>query len=222
MVPQISLVAQPRDTHMTPKALRRAQIIPAVVYGHAIAPTSVQCEYRAIERVLKAAGTSHLIALSIPGQDTQDVLVREVQRDPITGRILHVDFYAVVATEVLRNLVPIILQGRAPAVDKGGTVVQLLDELEIECLPKDMPAAIEVDISSLQDFHDHLTVADLKIPANVRVLSDPEAEVVSISAPHVIKEAEAEVTEAAAEATKEEGKEQGTPTGEKPAGRQAS
>ncbi len=196
MATTIPLAAQLRDASMTPKALRRAQIVPGVVYGRAFEALSVQFDYLSLARVARQAGTSRLISVEIEGQKkAQDAFLREVQRDPVSGRVLHVDLYAVVADEKVRNLVPLVQRGRAPAVELGAVIVQSLNRIEIECLPGDMPASIVVDLSQLTDIGSHLTVADLVIPEKVAVLQDPASEVANAVAPRMALVEEALVEE---------------------------
>jgi len=186
---------------LTNKALRRAQIVPGVVYGRDLKATSVQCGYLPLAKVVRQAGTSRLISLSIAGDKTQrNVLIREIQRDPVTDRMLHIDFYAIVAGQKLRLEVPLVQRGKSPAEELGGIVSQVLDTIEVECLPEDMPAAIEVDLTKLATLHAHLTVGDLEIPANVTVLTPADAEVI-----HIAAQRKEEVEEVAAPAEAAEG-----------------
>jgi len=204
MPDMISLTAQPRDPSAKPKALRRAQIVPGVIYGHGFETRSIQFSYMAIERVVRQAGTSRLISVQIEGDsEVHNALIREVQRDPVTDRILHVDLYRIVADEPIRNEVPLVQRGKAPAEDLGGTVSQLLESIEVECLPKDMPEAIIIDLSKLTEINSFLRVADLDIPEGVQVLTDPEAEVIRVMAPRGLTAAELAEEEAAAEAAAE-------------------
>lgn len=182
MATSISLAAQPRNASKTPRALRREQVIPGVVYGHNIEPKSVQFEAPALQRVVRRAGTSHLISLAVQGEDApRNVLLREVQRDPVTSRILHVDLYATVAGEKIRITVPLVRRGASPAEQLGGMVMQTLEALEVECLPEDMPEFVEIDLSRLETLHSRLTVANLEIPAHVEVLTPMDTEVAGIT-----------------------------------------
>ena len=214
MATPITLAVQPRDTKMTTKALRRAQIVPGVLYGRGLAPKSVQCSYSALVRAVRQAGTSRLISLLCDGDQTRyNVLIREIQRDPITSRILHVDFHAVVAGQKLRVEVPLVQRGKAPAEEMGGMVSQVLEAVEVECLPEDMPAFIEVDLGKLETLHSRLTVADLVVPPNVTVLTPADTEVAHVTSHHMKEEVEAaapaEVEEKAEAAAGGESKETG-------------
>lgn len=201
MAQTLALAVRPRDVTIKAKALRRQNVVPAVVYGHGFPPRSIQIDYLPAERIVRMAGTSHLIDLDIEG-DTEEhtVLIRDVQYHPVTGRIMHMDFYHIVAGEEIRNQVPVVLVGEAPvAKTLGATVTQTLEHIEIQCLPQDMPGSIEFDLSVLTELHARVTVADLPIPEKVTVLTDPEMEVLQIAAPRLLEEEEEEVEEAVLE-----------------------
>lgn len=200
----IPLTAQPRSA-VKAKVIRRSQFVPGIVYGHGYAPRSLQFEYLTLSRALQRAGTSHVVALDIAGEpQAQTVLLREVQRDPITSRIMHVDFYAIRADEKVRIHVPIVQRGKSPAEQLGGTVVQTLGSVELECLPRDIPEIIEIDVSRLEVLHSHFTVADLPIPPNVVVLSPRDMGVVHVAVQRAkveeVEEAPVAAAEGAAEA----------------------
>jgi len=179
MAQVITLAAEMRDATITNKAMRRAGSVPGVLYGNQFASQSLQFGTRNLGRVIRTAGTSTLIEIDVAGGDeTELALIREVQRDPVSGALLHIDLYRVVRGVAIRNAVPIVMIGEAPAVELGATVSQMLETLEIECLPKDMPAIIEVDISTLTEAGSRITVADLVIPESVDVLTDADIDVV--------------------------------------------
>lgn len=205
----ISLTAQLRDASIKPKALRRSGAVPAVIYGHGFDPQHLQFEYRTIDSVVRQAGQSHLVSLGVEGGEDHTVLIREVQRDPLKDRIIHVDLYRVLAGEEITGEVPLVQRGESPAVELGGIVNQILGSLEIECLPKDLPEAIEIDLSRLVRMGSHLTVADLSIPEGVKVLTPADSQVIGIIAPRGLEEeeAEAEELEGAAEEDEERSEE---------------
>lgn len=197
-----AIAAQARDDKMTIKALRRSGLVPCVIYGRGFEAASIQVQYPQLARLVSRAGSS-LVSIDVEGDDAPYItLIREVQRDPVYAKILHVDFLAVQADQVIRNVVPIIQHGTAPVEQRGGVVIQLLERLEIECLPKDMPHSILIDVTKLETFNSHLTVADCIIPEFVTVLSPKDAEVVHAMAP--MREEVAEVA-AATEVTAEGG-----------------
>ena len=189
----ISLATQPRDTNMTPRALRRAGIVPAIIYGRGFESRSLQVPYRAVAHLVRLAGSNRLVELSIEGDQQETVLIREVQRDPVSSRILHVDFYRIVAGQRITSIVPLVEQGEAPVVEEGGMVIHVLDALEVECLPRDIPEWVPVDISKLVAMHSYLTVADLEVPDSVTVLTPANAEVTRVAVPRkeeVVEEVE--------------------------------
>jgi len=164
------------------KSLRREGLVPAVMYGHETEPVSLQVEERELTRVLAQAGEHRLIALKVGrSRKPQMALTRDVQWDAITGRPLHVDFYAVVMTEKVTTAVPLILVGKSPAADRAEVILlQGLDEVEIECLPGDLIEAIEVDVSELEEVDQAIFVKDLRVPPTVDVLTDAEELVVKV------------------------------------------
>jgi len=200
MAQVITLAAEMRDATITNKAMRRAGSVPGVLYGNQFASQSLQFSTRTLGRVIRTAGTSTLIELDVVGGDeTELALIREIQRDPVSGALLHIDLYRVVRGVAIRNAVPIVMVGVAPAVELGATVSQMLDTLEIECLPKDMPAIIEVDISALTQAGSRITVADLAIPEGVQILIDADIDVVQATM-MTMAAAESDAEIAAAEA----------------------
>lgn len=191
MPTSIALSAAPRDLSKTPRALRREGVVPGVLYGHLFEATSLQFGYQALERVVSQAGFSHFLTVDVAGVP-QDALLRDVQRDPVSGRILHVDLYRVVADELLRSTVPLELVGVAPALELGGMLNQLLESLDVECFPRDLPESIAVDVSVLADVHAHISVSDLVVPEGVTVLNDPDEAVVQVTVQRGGAEAEEE------------------------------
>lgn len=173
------------------KSLRREGLIPAVLYGHDIESLPLQIEERELNRVLARAGGHQLIALKVGRKKPQLALARDVQWDVITGRPIHVDFYAVVMTEKITTEVPLVFVGEAPATDQAGAMVlQNLDQLEIECLPGDLIEAIEVDLGELKEIDQAIYVKDLRLPPTVDILTNPEELVAKVAwaAPEKVEE----------------------------------
>jgi len=164
------------------KNLRREGLVPAVLYGRKTDSVSLQIEERELNRVLAQAGGHRLIALKIGrARKRQMALARDVQWDVIARRPIHVDFYAVVMTEKITTEVPLVLVGEAPAmVQEGVMLLQSLDEVEIECLPGDLPEAIEVDLSGLEEIDQAIYVKDLQAPPAVEILTDAEEMVAKV------------------------------------------
>jgi len=174
------------------KSLRRQGIVPAVLYGHEIDSIPLQVEERELRRALSLAGEHRLIELKIGrSRKPHMVLARDVQWDVITGRPLHVDFYAVVMTEKITTAVPLVLVGEAPAASQADVVLlQELDEVEVQCLPGELIEAIEVDVSELEEVDQAIYVKDLQVPPTVDILTDPQQIVARVgwAAPEEVEE----------------------------------
>ena len=181
----VQLVAEKRDTALKPKHLRSKSILPAEFYGHGKENLSLQMDYQAFRHAYKKAGESTVIELEVGGQkEPITVLVHEIQYDPMTGKILHVDFKNVRMDEEVNTNIPLEFVGIAPAVkDLSGILMTNISELEVKCLPKYLVHSIEVDITSLEDFNAVIHVSDLIVPENIEVITDPERSVVTVMAP---------------------------------------
>lgn len=155
-------------------ALRRAGIVPATIYGPKQEPVNVQIPYRPLEIALAKAGGSHLIELST-GKFTQTVLVRSVQRNPISRKIMHVDFFALDMKAKLRTDVPVHYIGESPAVNaKLGVLVTGPTVLHVELLPSKLMDHIAVDVSTLAEVGAAIHVRDLNLGDDIVILNDPE------------------------------------------------
>jgi large subunit ribosomal protein L25 len=164
------------------KALRRGGELPGILYGHQINPIPISLNYRDATRMMFGVSSSQLIEVEVEGE-RHTALVREKQHDPVTGALLHVDFQVVSLTERLRTMVRIVLTGEAPAVKNfSGIVVTGQEELEVECLPGDLPSHLVVDITRLENIGDGIYVRDIEIPPEVKVLTDLNELVVLITA----------------------------------------
>jgi len=190
------------------KALRREGLIPAILFGGNKEPQPLQLDQTKFERVYQEAGESTIVDLDLGGEKTA-VLIADVQRDPF-GRPLHADLQRIEAGEKLTATVTIETEGESPAVKDGkGILLTLLDEVEIECLPQDLPSEIKVDISSLTEVGQGIEVKDLPIDhTKVKVLGhEPEEMVLKIDYAEMEEEKEEKPTEeeaiAAVEAKKE-------------------
>jgi len=183
--------------------LRRQDITPVHLFGRNVESMALQCDTAVLQRVLVQAGKTGLISLKLDtAKKPRNVLVREVQRDPPTGRLLHVDFYQVKITEKIKVDVPIVLVGEAPALKlKDNMLIQELDSLSIECFPDKIPASIELDISPLTEAERAIRVRDITLDEEVTIShDDPGLIVAKISAARIEKveeEVVAEVAEAA-------------------------
>ncbi len=174
------------------KRLLEAGYVPGVIYGHVDSAIPIQVARRDLREVIRKAGFSRLITLRIRGEDNPHlVLLKDIQRDPITLKIRHVDFYKVAAEEKITAEVPLVFRGESPAVASGiGVLLYSMETLEVECLPKDLPPEIEVDLSVLKEVDDAILVRDLKLPPGVTPVASPDEEVV-----RVVRAGEEEVEE---------------------------
>jgi large subunit ribosomal protein L25 len=186
------------------RKLRAAGRVPAVLYGHGVGPVSVSVDAKDLFHVLHGtAGTNVLVNLQVDG--TQHLsLPREIQRDHVKGRYLHVDFLAVRRDETVTVSVPVQVVGESPGVKAGGVIEHHLWELQVECLPGDVPDGIEADVSKLQ-VGDSLRVADLHPPKGVSILTPLEESVVAVVIPQVRVVEEVEAVAEGEEAAAEEG-----------------
>jgi large subunit ribosomal protein L25 len=187
-------------------ALRRAGKLPAVLYGHQVESTPIMLDAHETALTLAHLTSSSLVTVDLDGTEYLS-LVRAKQRDYLKNRLLHLDFQVVSMTEKIRAKVGIELTGTAPAVKEfKAVIVAGLNELEVECMPQDLPERIKVDISGLTEIGAGVHVRDLALPGQVEILDDPD-EVIAVAtatkeeevveAAPVEEEAEAQVSEAA-------------------------
>lgn len=167
---------------------RRAERIPGVIYGKGESPLPLSLGYKEFLGILQTGGANVILDLKLAGAEAVDrkALVRDLQRDPVSGQIIHVDLQHISLTEKITVEVPLHVSGVAIGVkDYGGILEFIVRNLEIECLPTDIPESITIDVSALM-VHDALHVRDIAVP-NARVLTDPDQVVVTIVSPTVEK-----------------------------------
>ena len=185
----IELSAKKRDmgSKGTLRLLRQSGQIPAIIYGGEKEPFSLSVEAKPFFQLLKAHGVNILLKLKVDSS-ADTVLVKEVQRDPISRQLIHVDFQRISLTEKIEVSVPLHIQGEAPGVKlSGGILEHILREVRARCLPTDIPAALSVDVSQLE-INQGLRIKDIVLPQGVEVLTDPEQLVVNIVAPSILEE----------------------------------
>lgn len=154
-----------------------------MIYGHNVDPVTVTVEGREFVKAFGRVGRNQLVDLQLGEEPVRKALVREVQRSPRDGDLLHVDFYQVNLTEKIESEVPIELEGEVEIVVKGEADLQRgLHELKLECLPADLPPVITVDVSGLKEVDDEIRVKDLKVPPGCEILDDPDDLVVKVAA----------------------------------------
>jgi len=200
MAKQVKLTAERRTAigRSAVRKLKAAGSVPAVIYGSKDKPEALQVSKRDINALLShAAGENILVELEVAGT-SRLALVQEVQHAPVGGAVLHIDFHAVSQDEVIQADVPVEPIGIANGVkNMGGLLEQNLRSLAIECLPRDLPDVIRVDVSAL-DIGDSIHVRDIQLPAGVTTRIQPDLTAFSVLAPTVEEEPVAATTEVAA------------------------
>ena len=180
------------------RKLRQNDYIPAILYGYGIEPLLLKLKRKGTERIIR-----HLESHNVMGdlliekngkKEKVKVVLKEVQVDPVKERILHLDFYQVRMDKPITLTIPLHFTGEAPGIEKGGILDEEMREITIECLPKDVPDFIKVDISSL-DIGETLLVKDIKTDEKIKILEDEDKVVVSILAPRAVEVEEEEEKE---------------------------
>jgi len=186
----IVLEAEKRETSTRGaiNLLRASGKVPAITYGDNEAPVALTLDEKSLQAAIHSErGRNALITLKI-GATSHAVLVKEIQRHPISRAIRHVDLYRVSLKKPIEALVPIHVKGEAPGVKLGGGILEhVLREVRVKCLPAEIPASIDVDVSNLQ-VNQGIKVKDLTIPAGVEVLTEKEGIIVNIVAPTILEE----------------------------------
>ncbi|HWW44370.1 MAG TPA: 50S ribosomal protein L25 [Acidimicrobiia bacterium] len=219
MAEEVILTAEPRVERGSRPAgrLRRAGVVPAVIYGRGGDTVSVSVGSRDVTHIL-ARGANTLITLRLDGDD-QLTLARQVQRHPTRGDILHVDFIRVSTDVAVSAEVPLHLLGEPEGVRSGGLLEQLVFGLPIEARPQDIPSEIEADVSALE-IGDQIRLSDLSLPSGVTPTIEPDALIAQVVAPRVTAEEEAAEAAEGEAAEGAEGAEEGA--GEAPAASETS
>ena len=181
--------------------LRRQGITPAHLFGHNIKSVALQCDTAELQSIISRAGMTKLVTLEIEGNKRpRTVFIREIQKNHITGELLHVDFYQVKKTEKIKVDVPIVLFGEAPAMkEKDRLLTHGISSLSIECLPTEVPPQIQVDLSPLEELEQAIYVRDIPLSSDVTLITDPDQLIAKVSVARVAKIEEVVEEEAAAE-----------------------
>lgn len=208
---KVEIIAKKRTiTGAKVKKLRREGQIPASVYGKKVKSENLQIDEKKFLKVYEEAGDTKLVDLKLEGGEKYPVLIHQIQRHPVNGQVLTVDFLAVNLRETIKVKVPVVSIGDSPAVtDKIGALLQPLQEIEIECLPTDLPENLKIDISKLAKIGDVAKVSDIKIPDKIKILTDAEQVVFTISELVQKEKIEEVVTPHEAEATEQKKVEEG-------------
>ena len=177
------------------KRLRREGFVPGVVFGKGEGSTSVQLDAKAFEVLYRAAGRTSIVKLTLPGERAaKSAFIKSVQRNPISGQAIHVDFYVVNLTQEMESEIPLVFTGEPPAVEEtGGTLLTSLNAIRVKALPADIPHQIDVNVSTLVNLDVAIHVRDLSLNRDaVTVLTDPDELVAKVVPPRVEEEPEVE------------------------------
>lgn len=193
----LDIQAEPRTSVGTTAVnrLRKTGVIPAVIYGRKTAPSNLQVDRKSFTKLLESSASDNILVSLKVGGDAQLALVQQVQHDHLRGGILHVDFHAVAMDEEIHAQVPLLLTGESPGAKLGGLIEIFHHNLEVRCLPKDLPESIEVDISGV-DLGGGVSVGQIKLPETVRPVLAAEVLVLHCEAPKVVEETPAAAAEA--------------------------
>ena len=211
MADNVDLQARPREERgkNAARRLRASGMLPAVLYGDGDGvSTALAVPDRVVDYTLQHMGDNALYDIDL-GAGGSTARIVDVQRDPVSGRLLHVDFAPVDMQQRIEVTVPLHVVGEAPGTEEGGVLQQVAYEVQIETLPGDIPQELTLDVSSL-GMNENLTLADLSLPEGITLVSDPEEVAAIITAPTEITEEELEaagVVEEEPEEVVEEGEE---------------
>jgi large subunit ribosomal protein L25 len=208
---QIELKAKVRKNRGNGPArrLRSDGKVPAVLYGPKTEPVLLTVNLSDIEQILRSANVGQaLLSLVIQnGQEsTRPVMIKELQTHPVSGRFLHIDFYEIDLERKIRAMVPVVTSGQSKGVELGGLLQTVRHEVEVFCLPTQIPETIEVDVTDL-DIGDSIHVEEIQLEGDVEILFDVNFTVVTVYAPKVEAEPEEEEEELEEEAAEAEGEE---------------
>ena len=216
---EIAITATARDKSGKGSARqsRREGMIPGVVYGPEIDPMPLSVNEREFRTAMKHASGGSIINLEVGGKSNK-VLIRELQRDPVTSRVIHIDFHAISMNKPIHVRIPIHFTGTARGVKTDGGIMQVtMREVEVSCLPTDIPDFVEIKVDDL-GIGDAVHIRDISIP-NAKIMAEGQRTLVVISAPTVVKSetvaAEGEEAAEGAEAAAAEGEEAAAETEEK-------
>lgn len=183
-----NIEAKTRDLSIKPDKLRASGQLPAELYGHGVANMHLQLPYNPFVKLLRAAGSNTIVKLTTEDGKLHNVLVHDVQRHYLRGNAIHVDLFEVSMTEKVTATIPLEFEGTALAVKGlGGTLVKVLTEVTVECLPGDLPHALTVDISKLNTFADTLHISDISLPKGVVISAEGDDMVAKVQAPRDVE-----------------------------------
>lgn len=179
---KINLVAEVRSTTEKLSEVRAAKNIPAVIYGHNAENMIIKMNNSDFLRTFRKSGESHIINLEVAGKK-HDVLVHDIQREPVSGDFLHIDFIFVVKGEPVHTNIPLNFIGTSAAAKEGAIIEEHLKDIEVKCLPSNLVDAFDVDLSLLKEMGSSIRVSDLAISDKYTILNNVDDIVVSATKP---------------------------------------
>jgi large subunit ribosomal protein L25 len=190
---QVRLEAQKREASGkgAARGMRRAGNLPGVLYGRKNEVIPIQINARGFRDFLQNYGENAFINLEIADHGTENVMVKEIQRDPVSNQLLHTDLLRISMDEPITSAVPITLIGAAPGIQEGGILEFPHRQLTLYCLPTLLPDEIEVDINELE-IDDRLSVEDVSLPEGIEIIDDPNTRIVAVVPPRIEEEPEVE------------------------------
>jgi large subunit ribosomal protein L25 len=199
--PETNVEAKPRQsgTKNDARRIRKSGLVPAVLYGAGLAPLTIAVDPKQIKRILVSDSGHNTIFDLAAGGDSGKAMIVDWQYEPIKGALLHVDLKRIAMDKLLRVSVPVVLKGEAPGVKlQGGILEQMVREVEIECLPADIPGRLEADVSKLE-FGQTIRVSDLPHSDKIKFITDANQAIAHVTAvKEVVEAAPAEGVEVAA------------------------
>lgn len=186
---KLNLVAELRSTTEKLSEVRAAKNIPAVVYGHGAENTIIKMNNSDFLRLFRKSGESHIITIAVDGKKI-DVLVHDIQREPVSGDFLHIDFIIVKKGEAVHTNIALNFINESPAVKEGAILDEHLKSIEVKCLPKFLVDGFDVDLSELKEAGDSIRVSDLNLKSDYTVLNKADDVVVSAAKPKKVVEVE--------------------------------
>jgi len=175
----LALEVKPRNEAESPEVVRKAGSVPAIFYGPKEEATPIAINALKLEHVWKEAGETTIVTLKGVGED-KDTLIHDAQFHPVTGKLLHVDFYVLEKGKKVKIKVPLHFEGQAPAEKSGHIVVKTMHELEIEVAPQELPHNLPVDLSTLINVGDHIVARNIKLPASATLITGADEIVASV------------------------------------------
>lgn len=178
----MKLEAQKRDTQESLDTIRTGGYIPSVCYGPDMESAAISISQREFIQLTNKASSSTIVDLNIDGEE-HEVLIKQIDRHPVTEHVLHVDFYAIKRGAEMEISIPIEFVGESPAAKDGAVVTEVMYELPVVCRPRDLVDYIEIDLSALTEVGSHITVADITLPEGITATTEPDETIAIASAP---------------------------------------